>query len=98
MLRSIVDHVAALAQGGELVEGAVTGIVVEVRAGQHHFGPLASCEDVLGRATCAPPLRTPPVEPLRIPPPAISEMKDALAMWPPTMLANASCPFEADEA
>lgn len=97
MLGSIVDHVAALAQGCQLVEGAVTGIVVEVRAGQHHFGPFASCEDVLGWASHAPPLRTPPVEPLRVPPPPVPQMKDALAMRSPTMLANAPCPFEADE-
>lgn len=98
MLGRIVDHVAALAQGCQLIEGAVTGIVVEVRAGQHHLGPLAANKNILGWTTYAPPLRTPPVEPIRIPPPAISEMEDALAMRPPTMLANAPCPFETDEA
>ena len=98
MLGRIVDHVAALAQGGQLVEGAVAWIVMEVGAGQHHFGPLAPCEDILGRASHAPPLRTPPVKPLCIPPPSISEMENTLAMRSPTMLANAPCPFEADEA
>ena len=98
MLGRIVDHVAALAQSCQLVEGAVAWIVVEVGAGQHHLGPLAACQDILGRATYAPTLRTPPVEPLRIPPPAISEMENTLAMRSPTMFANAPCPFEADEA
>jgi len=98
MLGRIVDHVAALAQGCQLVEGAIAWIVVEVCAGQHHFGPPALGQDVFRWTSHSSPSGAAPVEPLRIPPPPVPEMKDAFAMWPPTMLTDAACPFEANEA
>lgn len=49
MLRTIVKYVAALAESRELVERAVAGIMVEVRAGQHHRRPSAVRQDVLRR-------------------------------------------------
>src|ERR1044071_5661232 len=36
---AVVDHVAALAERGEIVRDAVGGVVVQVRTGQHHPRP-----------------------------------------------------------
>ena len=61
MLGRIVDHVAALAERRQLVEGAVAvaGIVVEVGTGQHHGGPPAAGEQIVRPSPHAPPMRSP---------------------------------------
>ena len=38
MFARVVAHVAALAQGGEIARAVVAGIVVQMRACQHHAG------------------------------------------------------------
>lgn len=99
MLHLVVENMAALAERLEVLRIVVTRVVIEVRAGQIHTGGLNHC--VGGQAfqrrqfertslTVAPGLRS------LIPPAAIAQVNDQLAVRPAASLAAASGPPEAD--
>jgi len=46
MLRPVVDHVAALAEGREMAVGVVRGVVIPMSCGQHHPGSAGVADDV----------------------------------------------------
>lgn len=94
MLRTVMDHVAALAQRRQLVERAVAGIMVEVSAGQHHRRPGAESQDVFRGPSHASALAVAPAMPLPVPPSSIPQMEHPLPMRASTMLASAPCPHE----
>jgi hypothetical protein len=94
VFRAIVEHVAALAQRRQLMERAVTGVVVEVRAGQYHRRPSTVYQNVLGRPSHAATLPVAPTMPLAVPPSSVPEMKYSLSVRPPAMFAGASCPHK----
>ena len=54
MFGAVVNHVAALAECGQLVKRAVAGIMVEVSTGQYHRCPPALDQDILHRSSHAP--------------------------------------------
>ena len=98
MLRPVVDHVAALAEGREVGVGIVRRVVVPVGCGQHHPGSAGTAEDVSLRSDPDPP--APPVAPpagVSVPPAAVAEVVDYLPMRPPAALAAASSPAEPDQ-
>lgn len=97
MLRRVVDHVAALAERRELPEVAIGGIVVEVRAGQHHGCPPAVQEDVLAWTLYPAPAAIAPMQTIWIPPPTVAQMEDPAPMRSAAVLAAAAGPLEADE-
>lgn len=96
MLRTVMEYVATLTQRRELVERAVTRIMVEVRAGQHHRRPSTLRQDVFCRSSCAPPLPVAPAMPFPVPPSSVPEMEYFLPMGAPAMLASAPCPHKAN--
>ena len=77
MLGRVVDHVAALAERGEIARRIVGRVVIEVRAGDIHPREPDDRGDVCPDDTDAP---SPPVAPLSaigIPPATIAKMEDA---------------------
>jgi len=95
MLRAVVNHVAALAERGQLVKRAVAGVMIEMRAGEHHRCPFAHMEDVLGRSTHTSTVAVTPIRPAFVPPASVAQMKDPLPMRTSAMLAASACPHEA---
>ena len=77
MLRSVVDHVASLAEGRQISVRVVRGVVVPMGRGQNNVGPPGTAEDVSSRGYPDPPAPsiTPPAS-LRVPPAAITEVVD----------------------
>ena len=97
MLRSIVDHVAPLAEGREVGIRVVRGVVIAVRSSQHHPGPTGQVEGVSSCRDPDPP--APAVTPaigLRVPPAPVAEVVDHLPVRSSAALAAASSPAEAD--
>lgn len=97
MLRTVVNHVAALAERCQLVKRAVAGIMIEMRAGQDHRCPFSHLKDVLSRSTNTPAVAVTPIRPAFVPPASVSEVEDPLPMWAPAMFAASACPYEADQ-
>lgn len=97
MFDCIVDHVASLAQSGEVAWSVVTGVMIEVRARDVDF----RCPDKghqIGLARIRSP--SPPIAPvpiIAIPPSAIAEMHDTSTMQASTMLAPALGAAEPDD-
>ena len=71
VLRAVVEHVAALAERRELVEGTVARIMVEVRAGQYNRRPSPLQQNVFPRPSHASTLAVAPVMPFSVPPSSI---------------------------
>ena len=97
VLGCVVDHVAALAQRGEIVRLAVGRIVIEVSAGEHHAGGPGDSDDIVARLADVPPPPVPPAMPFAIPPAAIAQVDDGSAMRTAAMFASSFRPPEADE-
>lgn len=97
MLRTVVNHVAALADRDQRVQRAVAGVMVEMRAGQHHRRPFPDMEDVLGRPTNTSTIAVSPIRPAFIPPASVAEVEDPLPMRTPAMFAASSCLHEVDQ-
>ncbi len=97
MLGRVVDHVAALAERGEIARRIVGRVVIEVRAGDIHPREPDDRGDVCPDDTDAP---SPPVAPLSaigIPPATIAKMEDARTVRPSAMLAAAFSAAEPDQ-
>ena len=100
MLGPIVVHVAALAEGGEVLGPVVRRVVIAVPGGQDYpCGPHPS-EDIIGsdRQTDEVPGSVTPGAFLPIPPATIAEMKDALPMGTGANLAPPLRTLEADHS
>ena len=95
MLLGIMEDVASLAQGSEVLGRVVGRIMVEMRAGQDH---VSGSNDP--RSEAAPKLQPltaigPPNAVLGIPPAAIPEMSDRLQVRPLAPLAALAGALEA---
>jgi hypothetical protein len=99
VLRPVVDHVAALAEGGEVGVRVVRGVVIPMGCGQNDPGPASVAEDVY---LCRDPdPAAPAVAPaarIRVPPAPITEVVDHSPVRPPAALTAASRPPEADHS
>jgi len=89
MLRSIMNHVAALAERRHPVECAVARIMIKVGTGQHHRRPGTVRQNILRGPSYAPPLAIAPAEPLPVPPSPVTQMEDFQAVGAAAMLALA---------
>jgi len=97
MLRSIVEHVAALAQSGEIAGGIVAGIVVEMRAGEHDIsGAHAGERHRAASHRDAAAVAVAPAGRGAVPPATVAEMRDMAAMRPAAALAARAGAYEAD--
>ena len=97
MLRPVVDHVAALAEGREVGVRVVRGVVIPMGSSEDDPGSTGASEDVSPRSDPDP--ASPPIAPptsLSVPPAAISKVVDHPPVWPPAPLAAASRPPEPD--
>lgn len=98
MLLGVVQHVAPLAERLQVPRPVVRRIVVEMRGREHDTGGPGARAGRGGRrlpthsaaSAVAPGLR------LGIPPCAVTQMADDLAVWPPAAFAPAARPLEAD--
>jgi hypothetical protein len=98
MLGPIVVHVAALAEGREVLSGVVGGVVIAVSGSQNHAcGPHPS-EDIIGpdREADEAPRSVTPRAFLSIPPTPIAKMEDPLPVRTGANLAPPLRPLEAD--
>jgi hypothetical protein len=100
MFGCIVEHVAALAQCGEITRHVVARIVIEMRTGQHHIGRTDG-----GHVEPSPPLpsnRDPsaavraPMPGVGIPPSPVTEMRDEAQMRPRAPFAARASTSKAD--
>jgi len=98
MFGRVVEHVAALAQRGEVGGIVVAGIVVEMRAGQHNKGRAHRRQPARAANRDAPPPIGPPASRLAIPPAPVAQMRDPPAMRPCAPLASAPRAAEPDRA
>lgn len=98
MLGCIVDHVASLTESFQIGRSAVAGIVVEVSASENNIGYSDSGEGEA--ASDGDPLATvrAPTSRLRVPPAAVTKMRNALEVRPPTLLAAPPRALETDRA
>ena len=96
MLGRVVEHVAALAQGGEVAWDVVPRIVIEMRAGEDDIGraDAAKREAIADRDPPAP-LRA-PASRFGVPPAPVAEMRDEAAMRPCTLFAARAGAAEPD--
>ena len=76
------------------MKGAITRIVIEVRAGQHHWCPPALDQDVLGRSSYPSPGAVAPVLPAPVPPSTVAKVENSLPVRTPAMLAAPTCSHE----
>ncbi|KQQ37520.1 hypothetical protein ASF58_23415 [Methylobacterium sp. Leaf125] len=98
MLRAIVVHVAALAEGREVLGPVVGGVMIAVPSSQDHACGPHPFEDIIrpDRQTDEASGSITPGALLPIPPATVPEMKDALPMRTQTDLAAPLRPLEAD--
>jgi hypothetical protein len=96
MLGRIVEHVAALAQRGEIARHVVPRIMIEMRAGQHHIGRADAGEVDAIADRDPPPPRRPPAPGACIPPAPVAEMCDEAPMRPRAAFAARAGTTEAD--
>ena len=97
MLRRIVNHVASLAERGEVAEAVVAGIMVQVRARGVHPGGADDRREIAIRYADAPSPPVPPMPVIGVPPATVAEVEDAGAMRTPAMLATAFGAAEPDQ-
>ncbi len=73
MLSGVMEHMAALAERGQVVRVVVRRIVVEVRAGKHDVGrPSHVLNDAIGAFAQPAALAVAPDPEAGIPPPAVA--------------------------
>lgn len=98
MLRGIVDHVAPLTERLEIGGCAVAWIVIEMRAGQDDVShPYAGEREAALHGNPLAMSRT-PASRLRIPPSAVTEMRNTLKVRPAALLAASTGALEPDRA
>jgi hypothetical protein len=98
VMRPIVQHVAALAEGAEVLQPVVGRIAVQVRGCEHDAGhPKPSCLHKVGPPGHAP-LAVPPGRRLLVKPPPIRKAADKCEVWSSTALAPTSSALEANVA
>jgi hypothetical protein len=86
VLGRVVDDVATLAERAKVGRRAVTGIVIEVGAGEHDIGrPHCRERDALHGNT--PTTMIPPITGGRVPPTAITQMRDVAHVRAGALLA-----------
>jgi len=96
MLGRVVEHVAALAEGGEVVGGVVAGVVVEVRAGEDDVGGAHRSQREAAPDPGDPTaVRSPDLRP-RIPPAPVAEMRNVAAVRAGAAFALGAGAAEAD--
>ena len=97
MLRPVVDHVAALAEGREVGVRVVRGVMIPVGGGQDHPSPASAAEDVgTGPDPDPAPPTIAPATGLSVPPTPIAEVIDHLPVRSSAALTAALGPAEAD--
>ena len=97
MLRSVVDHVAPLAEGREVGIRVVRGVVISMSCGEDNSGLANAAENICPKPKPDPPAPAiPPTTSFCIPPAAIAEVVDHPPVRSPAALAAASSPPEAD--
>src|SRR3954451_10562420 len=92
-----MQHVAPLAEGGEVRVRVVAGVMIAVGRCQHHLGRAESAE-LLDRRESAdgPALTVTPRSNGRIPPASVAEMVDHPPVRPTADLTDTARPAEAD--
>ena len=112
VLGRVVQHVAALAERGEVARPIATRIVAEMAACQDHPGNRQAgngteavqawlpCLERIGRGQAAhsPAAPVAPTTALGVPPPPVAQVDHRPAVWPPTTLARALRTLEPDMA
>lgn len=98
MFGAIMVHVAALAEGCEVLRGVIRRVVIAVPGGQNHACGAHASQDVIDpdRQTDEVPSPIAPGDNLRVPPATIAEMEYGLPMWAGADLTAALRPLEAD--
>lgn len=109
MLGCIMDHVAALAQGGEVPEPIVAGIMVQMRTSEHDAGHARAwrghaCKHELGTREIGPKMygADPPSLPVTpssdilVPPRSFAKVDHLAAVGSLAVLAPAFCSTKAD--
>ena len=97
MLRPVVDHVAALAEGCEVGVCVVGRVVIAMGGCQDDMGLASAAEDIDARPDPDPaPPSIAPTAGLSVPPTPIAEVVDHLPVRSPTALAAALRPTKAD--
>jgi len=96
MFGRIVEHMAALAQCGEIARQVMARVMIEMRAGEHDIG-RTDAEHIEPFANRDPSttVRT-PIAGIGIPPSPVAEMRDEAQMWPRTSLAARTGTLETD--
>ena len=111
VLLAVVEHVTSLAECGEVARPVVARVMVEMRAGQNHVGDretrgrgdagevgLPLLEHMRWRQLAHPPAMTvTPGATLGVPPGAVAQVRDVLAVGAAAVLAAALSPGEADD-
>ena len=111
MSGGVMQHVASLAKRGEVAGHVLAEIVVEMGVGQHHMRDgqlrigsearepwLAGLDHLKrGQPPHAPPLTIAPASALLVPPPAIAQVGDPLAVWPAAALAATLSAIKAND-
>ena len=94
----IVEHMAALAQCGEIARQVMARVMIEMRAGEHDIG-RTDAEHVEPFANRDPSttVRT-PIAGIGIPPSPVAEMRDEAQMRPRTSLAARTGTIETDRS
>jgi hypothetical protein len=100
MLRAIVVHVAALAEGGEVLRPVVGRVMIAVPGRENHARGSHTPENIIrpDRQTDEASGSITPGARLSIPPATVPEMKDALSMRTQTDLAAPLSPLKADHS
>lgn len=100
VMLSIVDHVASLAESGEIGSRVIGDVVVQVSAGDHDFRPAVAeinrqvrWGGQIGANALAPSIT--PLAAFLVEPAPVGQNTDGLAVWASAVLA---CPFGAAEA
>lgn len=97
MLGSVVDHVAALAERGEIARRVVGRIVIEMRARDIHARDPHDRRDVRFGRSNPPPTAIAPLTPIAVPPSPVAQVEHSPSMRAPAMLALSLCPTEPDQ-
>jgi hypothetical protein len=96
MVRSIVQHVAALAKRAQIPKPIVGRVAVEVGRREHDARcPKSGCLHEIG-PPCRPPTPIAPCRCLLVEPSPVWQAAEANEMWPPATLATALSGLEAD--
>ena len=94
----IVEHMAALAQCGEIARQIMARVMIEMRAGEHDIGRTdAEHVEPFTNRDPSTTVRT-PIAGIGIPPSPVAEMRDEAEMRPRTSLAARTGTIETDRS